>query len=392
MEVTTTVKYKLNLDDKQRQSLKDTVDAYTLYYNWIMEQLFYLPEEDQPKSKFELHHFVYHPVKNACPDFNADYLNTLIAVSFESFKSQKALAKNGHKVSKKPIFSKTQSPRLTKHLFSYNPKRDCFSIASIDGRIKNIGYQCRPGYEPYNLGQKLTSANLVYNRRHDKFYLHVQIKHTRELPENQERHIACDMGVLYQVVTYDDTDTYQVFHDGNLLQIDEHYQKLRKDLQSKGTRSSKRRLKSIASRQSRLRREIDHIVSKTLVEYAANNNLDTIVVEDLTNIRRMASGSNRKSKNANRKINMWSYFRLQQFLEYKAHLSNINLIKVNPAYTSQTCPSCGFVSGSNRVSRDLFKCQACGISAQADAIAAFNIFRVGKQHSGRCHPAADAVV
>lgn len=381
MEVIKTVKYKLLLTDLQKQSLKHTINAYTFYYNWIMKGLFYTSNN---LSKYDLHHLVYHPIKNACPNLNSDYINTLIAVSFESYKSQQSLAKNGHKIANKPVYSKTQSPRLNRHLFSYSLKSDTFSIASLDGRLKNIQYKCRPGYSPYNLPHKLLSANLIYDRKHDKFYLHSQVKFERELSESKHN-IGCDMGVSFQLVTFGNNE-YQIFHDGHLIEVDKHYQALRKDLQSKGTRSSKRRLKSIGAKQSRLRREIDHIISKSLVEYCINNNLDTIAVEDLTNIRRMAKRG--KNKTSNRKINMWSYFRLQSFIEYKANFNYINLVKINPAYTSTTCPLCDCISKKNRASRDTFKCIQCGLTAMSDYIAAYNIYKL----SGRCHPAADAVV
>lgn len=45
---------------------------------------------------------------------------------------------------------------------------------------------------------------------------------------------------------------------------------------------------------------------------------------------------------------------------------------VNPAYSSQTCPSCGYVSRSNRKGIK-FHCRACGRKSHADAVGGINL-------------------
>jgi hypothetical protein len=46
--------------------------------------------------------------------------------------------------------------------------------------------------------------------------------------------------------------------------------------------------------------------------------------------------------------------------------------QVNPAYTSQMCPTCLFVHKNNRTG-DLFKCLNCGHTDHADRVAAYNL-------------------
>ena len=45
---------------------------------------------------------------------------------------------------------------------------------------------------------------------------------------------------------------------------------------------------------------------------------------------------------------------------------------VNPAYSSQTCPSCGYVSRSNR-SGIKFVCRSCGRQSHADVVGGINL-------------------
>ena len=54
------------------------------------------------------------------------------------------------------------------------------------------------------------------------------------------------------------------------------------------------------------------------------------------------------------------------------------LIKVQPHYTSQRCPSCGHTSKDNRKNQAVFKCVSCGYSNNADAVGAMNILTAGQ--------------
>ena len=63
-------------------------------------------------------------------------------------------------------------------------------------------------------------------------------------------------------------------------------------------------------------------------------------------------------------------------LEYKAKLAGKYCVAVNPANTSRTCSSCGYVDKMNRKSQSEFECTSCGFFANADLNAAINIHNV----------------
>ena len=71
----------------------------------------------------------------------------------------------------------------------------------------------------------------------------------------------------------------------------------------------------------------------------------------------------------------WSEFARQ--LAYKLESNGGALVKVNPAYTSQTCSCCGHVDKLNRKTQASFVCLACGHAEHADTNAAKNILAVG---------------
>ena len=74
-------------------------------------------------------------------------------------------------------------------------------------------------------------------------------------------------------------------------------------------------------------------------------------------------------RKSNRSLNSWSFYRLAKFIEYKAALAGIIVIRVNPYKTSQRCPHCG----KEHKARDRrYECE-CGFHAHRDVVGAINI-------------------
>jgi putative transposase len=78
-------------------------------------------------------------------------------------------------------------------------------------------------------------------------------------------------------------------------------------------------------------------------------------------------------------------------LEYKVSETGALLVKVNAAYTSQTCSRCGHVrEGENKLLLDkrTYYCPKCGLSIDRDLNASINIHRAGL---ARIHACGDRV-
>ena len=109
---------------------------------------------------------------------------------------------------------------------------------------------------------------------------------------------------------------------------------------------------------------IDHFTSDNIYgQYATLLKTQPIqlVFEDLDFV---SLGKNKEQK---RQINLIKG--VLTLLEEKIKLHNlpIEIIYVNPAYTSQTCPNCGFVARKNRdYQARQFRCQHCGFTANDD--------------------------
>lgn len=118
-------------------------------------------------------------------------------------------------------------------------------------------------------------------------------------------------------------------------------------------------------------------VEKTTTDLARR--FDLIAVEDLkiANMTRSAKGTveqpgtNVRAKaGLNRAILAAGWGQLVTRLEDKAPG---RVLKVNPAYTSQRCSTCGTVDAKSRESQAVFRCRSCGHVTNADVNAACNI-------------------
>lgn len=149
---------------------------------------------------------------------------------------------------------------------------------------------------------------------------------------------------------------------------------------SRAKRGSNRRTRTKAAIARLKARETDarkDWAEKTTTTLAAR--YDLIAIEDLnvTGMTRSAKGTvaepgrNVAQKaGLNRGILANGWGQLAARLEHKAPG---RIIKVNAAYTSQTCNTCGHRAAESRESQSRFRCAACGHQAHADVNAAKNI-------------------
>lgn len=75
------------------------------------------------------------------------------------------------------------------------------------------------------------------------------------------------------------------------------------------------------------------------------------------------------SKVWRRRLSSWVRGEMDERIEFKASERGVRVLYVPAAYSSQTCPECGYTSRKNRKG-DRFKCRACGLEAHADIKAA----------------------
>ena len=220
-------------------------------------------------------------------------------------------------------------------------------------------------------------SQVSITERAGRWYVAVIGPEVAEAGPNGGSSLGIDMGVARLATLSDGT----VIENPKALKHGERkIKRLQKGVSRKEKRSSNRhkartRLARAYARTANLRRNVLHKSSTML---AKNHSL--IVIEDLKvkNMTHAAKGKGRSAKaGLNRVVLDASLGEFRRMLEYKGKLYGCKVTVVPPAYTSQKCSACGYVSADNRKSQSQFLCLNCGLELNADLNAAINILVAG---------------
>ena len=364
--VTITRKIKLEPTEEQDLLLQESCQKYIDACNFIAQWIFDNKTLTMKKISSEIYTIVRRDF--SLPSQMAQSAMRSVISSYRTIHSRQ------EKWSIKPTFRRSKMDYVWNRDYSINKSTGNFSINTIDGRIKVS--TCWTGNEKFSSQEKYGTATLQYKKGKWILHLPVTIKGEYVSMEDISNVVGVDMGINFLATSYDSKGKTSFYKGGRVKDKRAHYQKLRSELQSKGTRSSKKRLASIGSRENRWMNDVNHCVSKALVNDAGKNSL--IVLEDLTGIRSATERFRKKDKYVSVS---WAFYDLRQKIEYKAKMHECLTVAVNPAYTSQKCPKCGYTSKSNRDKKlHIFTCGKCGYTSNDDRIAAMNLHSMGIQY------------
>src|SRR5207244_13480854 len=128
-------------------------------------------------------------------------------------------------------------------------------------------------------------------------------------PETHQHVVGVDVGQRYLAVTAQ-LDNGASFYSGTQSRAKaDHYARLRKRLQHKGTRSATRRLIVMSGRERRLKQDRNHQISRAIVDQHPHS---IIGLEDLTHIRerttrKQGKKTTRNQRRANRHAYQWAF-------------------------------------------------------------------------------------
>ncbi len=381
-----TAKLKLHTAASQFQALRTTQLAYRDALNSVSRYSFahgkksnqeWLQRETYPEVRA-----VYHlPAQMACNvprQVGASYKALWTKVKQNAQARKQGITKKRYKGLDHP--PKYVSPTLTYNYHrDYSLKEDSqVSILTLSGRVivPYTGYRKHLALMQHDA--HIGAAKLWYDRPRKQFYLLVtlEVEVADPTPETHQHVVGVDVGQRYLAVTAQ-LDTGASFYSGKQSRAKaDHYARLRKRLQHKGTRSATRRLVVISGRERRLKAATNHQISRRMVDQHPHS---LIGLEDLTHIRertrrKHGKQATKKQRRANRHASRWAFAELHGYLAYKALLSGSMAVKVDAHYTSQACPRCGYTSEDNRPHKGLtFVCQSCHCTLHADLVGARNV-------------------
>jgi len=340
-----TLMVKLAPSQAQHADLLETVHQFNHACNYISEVAF----EHRCANKIALQKIVYYDVREKF-DLSAQMAVRAISKAVEAYKRDKSI---------KPTFKPEGAMVYDQRILSWK-RADTVSILTLSGRQR---VPIRVGeYQKARMDRIRGQADLIY--RKGIFYLAIVV----DAPEPSEFDpvgvIGVDLGIVNLAVDSDG----ESYSGEKVDTVRQKNTKLKAGLQKVGTKSAKRHLKKLSGKVNRFNRDVNHIISKNIVAKAKRTG-KAIALEDLKGIRSQI----RVRKGQRNRQHSWGFYQLRSFIEYKAVLSGVPVIFVDPRGTSHICPECGINERRNRPNRDTFKCVQCGFAGPADHIAAINI-------------------
>lgn len=397
MEMQVTIKVKLKITNSETAlSFSKTMEQYRQACNYVSKYIF---NHDFDMKQSRLNKELYSKLRNLFSlksQMAQSVIRTVIAryktvktqMSCRPYKYQDQNTGEWHRETRnlnwlcKPIsFNRPQVDLQRNRDWSYLSNGQ-LSINTLDGRVKASpvchGFsQYFDGIWKFGLAKLLKSGN--------KWYLHISAtKEVAEFDKQEVKHVVgIDRGLRFLATIYDEQGNTAFFDGKAIMRKRAKYQKLRATLQAKGTKSAKRRLKKLSGRENRWMSDVNHRLSKTLVQkYGA----DTLfVLENLNGVSFERADLPKSLRSQNKS---WAFYQLEQFLTYKAHLNNCEVVEVSAKYTSQRCPKCGVIKKDNRNhGKHEYRCANCGYRSNDDRIGAMNIQLLGTQYiSGQEQP------
>ncbi|KMP74376.1 transposase (plasmid) [Bacillus wiedmannii] len=320
-----------------------------------------------------------------------EYIKVINALVSEMVEAKKSTKKSTKDIEANiPSAVKNQAIKDAKSVFSTKVKKSKYKIVPILKRPvcvwnnQNYSFDFTHISIPFMVNGKSTRLkvrallNDKYNRnfellKHKLGTLRITKKSAKwiaqisvTIPTNEKtgtKILGVDLGLKVPAVAITDDNKVRFFGNGRLNKfMKRKFRSVRKKL---GEAKKLNALRQLDNKEQRWMQDQDHKVSRVIVDFATDNNISVIRLEQLTNIRQTARTSRKNEKN----LHTWSFHRLAQFIEYKATLVGIKVEYVNPSYTSQTCPKC---SEKNKAQDRKYKCQ-CGFEKHRDIVGAMNI-------------------
>lgn len=337
---------KLQPTEEQADALRRTLLAWNEAANYISGQAWMM----KSFRAYDLHKATYYDVRERF-GLTAQAAIRVIAVVADAYKLDKKT---------KRTFRRMGAMTYDNRILTWALSKNQVSIWTLDGR-ERMTFVC--GDKQRQLLESLQGeCDLIY--RDGCYYLHQTCNVIEDESFDPSGWLGVDFGIVNIATTSDGVN----FAGAEILGVRKRRRRQRRRLQAKQTRSAKRRLRFLSGKEERFAKDVNHQVSKQIVDEAKRTGRG-IVVEDLTGIR------DRVTVRASQRDNLhsWGFAQLRAFLEYKAKRAGVPMMAVDPRNTSRTCPVCGNVDKANRKTQSVFLCVSCGHAGHADYIAARNI-------------------
>ena len=271
-QMTVTAKIQISVNADSKVLLDKTMSVYSDACNFVSDHVF----RTHDLKQFSLNKVLYSTLREKFglkSQMAQSVFKTVIA-------RYKTILENQNEWIQ-PSFKKPQYDLVWNR--DYSLTQNCFSVNTLDGRVK-LPYFSEGMSKYFNHTiYKFGTAKLV--NKHGKYFLHIPVTYDVEESNISDicNVVGIDRGINFVVATYNSKHKSGFVSGKAIKQKRASYSKLRKELQMRQTPSSRRRLKAIGQRENRWMQDVNHQVSKALVESNPKHTL--FVLEDLSGVR-----------------------------------------------------------------------------------------------------------
>ena len=345
-----TISIRLETTPEQNQKLETLQRAYHDACNAIVP----IAAENRCWNRYSLHHLVYKQIRNTSPLGSQMVCNAIFSVC-KAYRS-KGIQKD--EVVPLIQFRSNRSVHFDKR--TYKMKGTTLSLYTLDKRI-DVPMKLGSFQRKYFFDGSPKEGELI--RKKGRWYFNLILEFPDPPLINHTHFFGIDLGENNVYAT----SSGKIVSGGKIRHDRDQFLAKRGRLQSNGSQSAKQLLKKISGRERRKMKQTNHELSKKIVEDAIKEKAGVIVLEDLTNIRKRIRGGKRMKT----RLHRWGFRQLQTFITYKAEAKGLQVMYVNPTYSSQECSLCGCLGVRKR---HLFTC-LCGNQQHADLNASRNLCR-----------------
>ncbi|MBI4153712.1 IS200/IS605 family element transposase accessory protein TnpB [Candidatus Woesearchaeota archaeon] len=346
-----TAKIKINFTPE----LKQTAEIYRKGLQYCVESAW----ENKIKNNIKLHRIVYKQLRS---------LGLQSQLAAACIKQACGIVK---KAKSKPLVKKTTVRYNFPRSASF--KHTKLSLWTIAGR-QEFSYSIPACFTEYFETWEVRESTLRFDKRGRCFFLFVFNKECPVPISPSTQVLGVDLGINKLAVTSD-----AHFFGKETKHLRRQYEKVTADLQARGTRAAKRRLRQRSGRWQRFMAWVNHNISKRIV--ASLHKGDVVVLEDLNGIRETARYNVWNHK--------WAFRQLQSMIEYKATKNGMRVVFVNPCHTSKEC--CVYHSLHTSRHGGFVRCLDCSHTVDADLAGSRNIAQRYTRNMSwaACKPALD---
>lgn len=356
-----TYKFRLYPTKENQQKLLWTLDKCRFIYNHLLEQ----------KSKNNLKRnelqALLPSLKKEFPELQNVYSKTL---QYENYRlhsnliTLNRLKRKGRKVGKLRF-----KGRNWFKTFTYN--QSGFSIIQRD-EIHDLLHLSKIGNIPMVMHREIVGNIKQVAVKHEpsgRWFVSITAENGDAVQKTDNRRkVGIDLGLENYVY---DSDGNHADHPRCLNKSLRKLAKAQRRLsrKQKGSNNRMRQGIKVARVHERIANQRDDFLHKLSAYYVKNYGF--ISVENLRIVNMV------KNPHLSKSIIDASWSRFIRMLEYKAESAGVQVVKVEPRYTTQKCSQCGKI-GKKLLSQRTHAC-TCGLTIHRDGNSAFNILRLGQE-------------